>query len=377
MNDSTPGPPDAPKSPAEPTPQRPPEGPPEYKVYRARRRPLSRVTGGTDLEALKRRLSRAKGDEVERPPVERKRITPGRVVKWLALAVLGWLLLSFVLFMISAQVQEGVSDDAERALSRGGTLLSGSTILVLGSDARTGESIDESQLGPSRADSVMLVHAALGSVRKLSIPRDIEVDIPGHGTNKINAAYALGGPALTIKTVEQFLGNDLEINHLVEVDFEDFPELIDSLGGITVNNKTRVCSPPFDNFWKGLRFRRGEIDLNGRRALGYARVRKNLCAPAEDDRARAARQQEVLRALGAQVKSPSTFFRLPWVSWKAPEALKTDLKGPGLLALFADMATSSSDETAVLEAGCCINGSNLFVSAGAKRDAVEKLVNGG
>jgi LCP family protein required for cell wall assembly len=377
VNDSTPGPPDAPKPPAEPTPQRPPAGPPEYKVYRARRRPLSRVTGGTDLEALKRRLSRAKGDEVERPPVERKRITPGRVVKWLALAVLGWLLLSFLLFMISAQVQEGVSDDAERALSRGGTLLSGSTILVLGSDARTGESIDESQLGPSRADSVMLVHAALGSVRKLSIPRDIEVDIPGHGINKINAAYALGGPALTIKTVERFLGNDLEINHLVEVDFEDFPELIDSLGGITVNNKTRICSPPFDNFWKGLNFRRGEIELNGRRALGYARVRKNTCASGEDDRARAARQQEVLRALGAQVKSPSTFFRLPWVSWKAPKALKTDLKGPGLMALFADMATGSSDETAVLEAGCCINGSNLFVSDGAKRDAVEKLVNGG
>jgi LCP family protein required for cell wall assembly len=377
VNDSTPGPPDAPKPPAEPTPHRPPAGPPEYKVYRARKRPFSRLTGGTDLDALKRRLSRARGEEVERPPVERKRITPGRVVKWLALAVLGWLLLSFVLFMISAQVQEGVSDEAERALSRGGTLLSGSTILVLGSDARTGESIDESQGGPSRADSIMLVHAALGSVRKLSIPRDIEVNIPGHGTNKINAAYALGGPALTIKTVEQFLGNGLEINHLVEVDFEDFPELIDSLGGITVNNKTRVCSPPFDNFWKGLRFRRGEIDLNGRRALGYARVRKNQCAPAEDDRARAARQQEVLRALGAQVKSLSTFFRLPWVSWKAPKALKTDLKGPGLLALFADMATGSSDETAVLEAGCCINGSNLFVSAGAKRDAVDELVNGG
>ena len=385
MNDSTPGPPDAPKPPAEPTREPPPkgprrrprQGPPEYKVYRARKRPLSRLTGGTDLEALKRRLRRVRGDEVERPPVERKRITPGRVAKWLAIAVLGWLLLSFGLFMISAQVQEGVSDEAERALSRGGTLLSGSTILVLGSDARTGESIDESQGGPSRADSIMLVHAALGSVRKLSIPRDTEVNIPGHGTNKINAAYALGGPALTIKTVEQFLGNDLEINHLVEVDFKDFPELIDALGGITVTNKTRICSPPFDNFWKGLRFRRGEIDLDGRRALGYARVRKNLCAPAEDDRARAARQQELLRALGAQVKSPSTFFRLPWVSWKAPKALKTDLKGPGLLALFADMATGSSDETAVLEAGCCINGSNLFVSAGAKRDAVDQLVNGG
>jgi LCP family protein required for cell wall assembly len=381
VNDPTPGPPDPPQPPAAPPPQPPPEtpppGPPEYKVYRARKHPFRRLAGGADLDALKRRLSRAKGEEPGAPPSERRRITPGRVLKWLALAVLGWLLLSFVLFMVSAQVQEGVSDDAEKALSTGGTLLSGSTVLVLGSDARTGASIDESQSGPSRADSIMLVHAALGSVRKLSIPRDIEVQIPGHGTNKINAAYALGGPALTIETIEQFLGNDLEINHLVEVSFKNFPQLINSLGGITVNNKTRICSPPFDNFWKGLTFRRGEIELNGRRALGYARVRKNPCAPAEDDRDRAARQQEVLRAMGAQVKSPSTFFRLPWVSWKAPQALRTDLKGPGLMALFADMATGTSDETAVLEAGCCVNGSNLFVSDGAKRDAVDKLVNGG
>ncbi|MET0510763.1 MAG: LCP family protein [Thermoleophilaceae bacterium] len=360
MNNPTPGPPD----------------PPEYKVYRARKRPLSRLAGGTDFDSLKRRLSRAKGDDPGPDTRDRKRITPGRVLKWLALAVLGWLVLSFALFMISAQIQDGVSDEAERALSRKGNLMTGSTILVLGSDARTGESIDDSQGGPSRADTIMLVHAALGSVRKLSIPRDIEVEVPGHGINKINAAYALGGPALTIETVESFLGNGLKVNHLVEVDFEDFPELIDSLGGITVNNKSRICSPPFDNFWRGLIFRKGEIELDGRRALGFARVRKNPCAPAEDDRARAARQQEVLRALGAQAKSPSTFFRLPWVSWKAPKALKTDMKGPGLMALFADMATGNSDETEVLESGCCINGSNLFVSDGAKRAAVDKLLNG-
>ena len=146
----------------------------------------------------------------------------------------------------------------------------------------------------------MLVHSAFGSVRKLSIPRDVEVDVPGHGINKINAAYAFGGPALTIETVEGFLGNGLQINHVVEVDFKDFPDFIDSLGGVTVNNKTRVCSPPFDNFWKGLHFKKGEIDLDGRRALGYARVRKNSCAPAEDDRDRAARQQQVLRAIGSQ-----------------------------------------------------------------------------
>jgi LCP family protein required for cell wall assembly len=348
-------------------------GPPEYKVYRARKRPLSR---GMDLDGLRRQLGRVTGREPDSER-ERKRITPGRVLKWVVLAVVGWLLLSLVLFLVSAQLQDGVSADAERSLSQGGSMLGGSNILVLGSDARTGDSIDESASGPSRADTIMIVHAELGGVRKLSIPRDTEAEIPGHGSRKINAAYALGGPALTIETVENFLGSGLEINHLVEVDFKDFPAFIDALGGITVDNKSRVCSPPFDNFWRGLRFRKGELDLNGTRALGYARVRKNPCAPAEDDRARAARQQEVMRAIGAQAKSPSTFFRLPWVSWQAPRALKTDMKGPSLMGLFADIATSSSDETDVLQGTCCDLEGDIQVSPGTRAEAVDKLLNGG
>jgi LCP family protein required for cell wall assembly len=350
----------------------PTPGPPEYKVYRSRRKPKM---GGGDLDSLRKRLARHRDDDGPRPPRERGSITPGRVLKWVALAIAGWLLLSLVVFLISAQTQEGVSPETERALSDEGSLFSGSNILVLGSDARTGESIDESQSGPSRADTIMLVHAAFGSVRKLSIPRDVEVDIPGRGVNKINAAYAYGGAPLTIETIESFLGNGLQVNHVVEVDFKEFPDFIDSLGGITVKNRTRVCSPPFDNFWKGIRFRRGEIELDGRRALGYARVRKNTCAPNEDDRDRAARQQQVLAAIGSQVKSPSTFARLPWVSWNAPRTLKTDMNGLELMMLFADMATGSSDQTEVLEATCC-NGSNLFVSDGAKRDAVRKLLSG-
>ena len=350
----------------------PTPGPPEYKVYRSRRKPLAR---GGDLDALRRRLSRNRDGDEPRAPRDRPRITPGRVLKWVALAIAGWLLLSLVLFMISAQTQDGVSPATERALSSKGSLFTGSNVLVLGSDVRTGDSIDESQAGPGRSDTIMLVHSAFGSVRKLSIPRDVEVDVPGHGINKINAAYAFGGPALTIETVESFLGNGLEVNHVVEVNFKNFPEFIDSLGGVTVNNKTRVCSPPFDNFWKGLHFKKGEIELNGERALGYARVRKNNCAPAEDDRARAARQQEVLSAIGSQVKSPSTFFRLPWVSWHAPRTLRSDMNGFQLMGLFADMATGSSDKTEVLEATCC-RGTNLFVSDGAKADAVRKLEEG-
>jgi LCP family protein required for cell wall assembly len=351
----------------------PTPGPPEYKVYRARRRPRA---GGGDLDSLRKRLSRFRGDDGQ-PRLQRDKqpITPGRVFKWVGLALAAWLLLSLVLFMISATTQEGVSAETERALSSKGSLFGGSNILVLGSDVRTGDSIDKSQSGPGRSDTIMLVHAAFGSVRKLSIPRDVEVNIPGHGVNKINAAYALGGPPLTIETVETFLGHGLQVNHVVEVDFKEFPDFIDALGGVTVNNKTRICAPPFDNFWKGLHFPKGEIELNGRRALGYSRVRKNECAPAEDDRARAARQQQVLAAIGSKVKSPSTFVRLPWVSWNAPRTLKSDMNGVQLMGLFADMATGNSDDTEVLEATCC-NGSNLFVSEGSKRDAVRKLLEG-
>jgi LCP family protein required for cell wall assembly len=276
--------------------------------------------------------------------------------------------------MISAQMEEGVSAKAKDSLSTKGSLFSGSTILVLGTDQRTGDSIDKTQEGPPRADTIMLVHAAFGSVRKLSIPRDVRVEVPGHGTNKINAAYALGGPSLTVETVESFLGNGLEIDHLMEVDFEDFPALIDSLGGVTVDSPTKVCSPPFDNFWKGLKFRKGENKLDGAKALGYARIRKNDCAPNEDDRDRARRQQEVLAAMRSQAISPTTFLRLPWVSWRAPKTLKTDMRGPALMGLFADLASGGSGDPQVLETSCCMNGTDLFTSEGAKADAVRKLV---
>ena len=326
---------------------------PDYKVYRSRRqRPLR--SGGEGLQGLRDRL-RPGGD---RPPKEPKaprrpgspgRITPGRVARWMGLAVAGWLLLSLFLFMVSAQLEGGASSEAEAALSGSGNFFSGATVLVLGSDERKGDSIDETQGGPSRADSIMLVRAQLGGVRKLSIPRDASAEIPGHGTQKINGAYALGGPSLMIDTVEGFMGNGLKIDHLVEVDFEDFPEFIDAMGGITVTNTSKICAPEFDNFFRGFNLKKGERKLNGRRALGFARVRNNPCAPAENDLDRAERQQEVLNGIRGRLLSPSTFIRLPLVSWKAPQTIRTDLRGPGLLALAADIATGGSGETKVLE----------------------------
>ena len=337
---------------------------PEYKVYRSGR---GRIGSG-GLESLRGR-GRGGGGRASG-------MTPRRVLRWVVLGALAWVLLSIVLFVVSAQLERGVPSSADNALAGGGNMITGSTILVLGSDRRAGDSIDESQDGPARADSLLVLRAALGSVRKLSIPRDSLAEIPGHGAQKINAAYALGGAGLAIDTVEGFLGNGVEINHVVEVDFADFPELIDSLGGITVNNKSKICSPPFDNYYKGYNLPKGEQELDGEKALGFARVRKNNCAAGETDVDRAARQQEVLAGIRGAMLSPGAFVRLPWVSWNAPKTLQTDMASAGLFGLFADLVTGNSEDQNVLKPSClgCGPGGTLLVSPAEKRDAVDELM---
>ena len=105
------------------------------------------------------------------------------------------------------------------------------TILMLGTDnARVG-----GREGDMHSDSIMLLRTDPSHHRLyyLSIPRDIQVPIPGAGTQKINAAFQIGGPALAIRTIRQFTG--LEIDHVMVINFADFKDLIDALGGIDVN----------------------------------------------------------------------------------------------------------------------------------------------
>ena len=162
------------------------------------------------------------------------------MVKWLVLALVAWIGLSLVLFLISAQVnQDQVSAAAQAQLSDGGVgILKPQTTLILGSDQRTAGTKEPgaSTSGPSRSDSILLVRTGGGHSAKLSIPRDTVVDIPGHGRNKINAAYAIGGAALTVQTVKQYLG--ISIDHVFEVNFDNFPALVDAMGGI---NYTGGC----------------------------------------------------------------------------------------------------------------------------------------
>jgi LCP family protein required for cell wall assembly len=324
--------------------------PPDYKVYRARPRLLQR--GGRDGGSLLDELRGAPPGTPGAPPKRRRRITVGRVVKWLALALVGWLLLSVVLFLISATVQQDqVPASAEAALSGGGVgITSPQTTLVLGSDRRSPGTREPGATvsGPSRSDSIMLLRFGGGHSTKLSIPRDTIVDIPGHGRDKINAAYAFGGAALTVRTVEQYLGVD--VDHVFLVNFANFPSLIDAMGGIDYTGGCVVSriNGGFKNGGYTLRLKSGTSHLNGRQALALARTRENECRKTDTDFNRARRQQKILSAMKSRVFSLGGFVRLPLVSWNVPKSVQSDMGGPRLLAYALGLAFNGNAQTRVL-----------------------------
>jgi LCP family protein required for cell wall assembly len=347
--------------------------PPAYRKYRARRRLFER--GGDALQSLR---APAKPGRTRRP------ITVGRVLKWIAFAVTAWLLLSLVLFLISAQIQRAqISDEAQDVLAKGGAPpFSPTTVLFLGSDQRTEETAEpgSSTSGPSRSDSIILMRIGGGHNGRLSIPRDTVVDIPGRGRDKINASYAQGGPSLAIRTVERFLG--VEVDHLVEVSFDNFPDLIDAMGGIDYKGGCVVSriNGGFKNGGYTLRLPAGETHIDGKQALALARTRKNECNRNENDLTRARRQQKLLASMRDRLISPSTFLRLPWVSWAAPKAVQSDMAGPSLLGLFAGMATAGNPETRVLKPTGIVTlpdgGQGLTVSDAERRREVDAFLEG-
>ena len=123
-----------------------------------------------------------------------------------------------------------------------------------------------------------------------------------------------------------------------------------------------------------LRLKPGEHHLTGKQALTLARTRKNACHPEEDDLTRAKRQQDVLAAIKSRLVSPATFFRLPWVAWEAPKAIKSDMGGPSLLGLFGAIEIGGSPKPQVL--GGLQLGGGVGASEEEKRAAVRKFLKG-
>ena len=357
--------------------------PPQYKRYRAGPQLPWRRDSATSTRDELSELRR--GGRGPRLPRLGGRWTWRRALRWLAIAVGAWLVLSIVLFLFSAQfVKPGVSDAAKRALDGGGLLpFSAENVLVLGSDQRTTVTHEPgaSTSGPSRSDVLLLIRTGGGHSARLSIPRDTVVPIPGHGTTKINAAYAFGGAALAIQTVKDYLG--IKINHVVEINFDHFPQLIDAMGGVDVTTNTCVVSRINGGFRNGgftLRLHKGTNHLDGKQALALARTRHNLCHRNDSDLDRAKRQQELFNAMKRRLLSVPTFFRLPFVAWQAPQAIKSDMGGPTLMALFSALEVGGSPAPMVLTPDGSValpDGSvGLAVSDSERHTAVTQFLNG-
>jgi LCP family protein required for cell wall assembly len=134
----------------------------------------------------------------------------------------------------------------------------------------------------------------------------------------------------------------LPINHVAVVDFSTFPDVIDELGGITINVPKQIVSNRFDcplksqaecDRWKGWRFGKGPQTMDGRRALVYARIRENQLDPEESDLTRGGRQQQVVQAVADKMVSFTGFLRLPFVGDDVVRPLATDLTATELLEL--------------------------------------------
>jgi LCP family protein required for cell wall assembly len=199
----------------------------------------------------------------------------------------------------------------------------GTNILLVGTDSRadlTDEQRRELRTGSvegARADTLMVLHMpGLGQdPTLLSVPRDSYVEIPGYGFNKINAAYALEGPALMVDAVEQSTG--LAIEGYVEIGFDGFVDVVGAVGGV------RMCLPePVVEERSDLDLAAGCQELEGKDALAYVRMRY---ADPRGDLGRVERQRQFLAALVQEMTRPSTLL-VPWELHEAGTATGSALR---------------------------------------------------
>ena len=307
-----------------------------YRVYRG-----GRAKGRVPLDRPLRPGPSRDGQQPEKPKIRR----PRRRWSWkrrIAIGVLLVLLLVVIWSVAGYLSFRGGVSAANKRLDRmapsvhtvlshqnGAILSHPTTILLLGTDHMN----NDQRVYDFHSDSIMLLRTDPSKHRLayLSIPRDLRVDIPGHGPSKINAAMQLGGPALAVRTIENFTG--LPVDHVMVINFHDFRKLIDNIGGITIDVPEPILSNPFDcpytvrrcKTWKGWRFAKGKQHMNGWRAQIYSRIRENQLNPADTDITRGERQQQVIRAVESKLVSFGTFFGLPFNGNSLVRPLATDL----------------------------------------------------
>jgi LCP family protein required for cell wall assembly len=251
-------------------------------------------TGGGFFDGVRRTLGRVP--------------KPGFKLRYLWILVALWLvyLVAVPLFAWSKVDKINAFPPGHRPADQDGT-----NYLLVGSDSRAGLSAEQRKqlhtgnAAGQRTDTIVLVHDGSGPTLTMSIPRDSLVPIPGHGTTKINAAFAFGGPKLLIRTVEQNTG--IHIDHYVEIGLGGFVNIVDSVGGVTIC-PTHLMNDKLAN----LHVKKGCQHADGTVALAYARSRH--ADPQLGDIARGGQQREVMAAVGDKAISPWTVLN-PFRYW--------------------------------------------------------------
>src|SRR6202050_3426310 len=243
----------------------------------------------------------------------------------------------------------------------------GQNWLIAGSDTRSGLTSKQIKnlhvgfdFGTTNSDSLMLLHMGTGKPVLISIPRDSYVPIPGHGSNKINAALSIGGPTLLVQTVEAVTG--LKIDHYMGIGFGGLADVVSAVGGVQMCVKTAVpADPTGDSGFKGLAA--GCHNLTGTQTIAFVRDRHSS---ATSDLQRIQDQRAFLSALLSKATSPGVYLNpftaLPFGS-TAASAIAVD-KGTSLYDLVQAAFALRSPQTGTVP----IANPNLQTSAG---DAVE------
>lgn len=192
-----------------------------------------------------------------------------------------------------------------------------------------------------RSDTIMVAtfNPKDQSMKLLSIPRDARVEIPGKGEDKINHAYSKGGKELTIDTVEDFL--DIPIDYYATVNFDGIKNIVDIVGGITVDVPFDFKQNSDDPKAEKLEFYEGPMELDGRHALAYARMRK---VDPLGDIGRNERQQEVVKAIIDEIASAGTLLKVDKLTAEVGKNVETNLRVSELLGFYQKYSGFNSND---------------------------------
>jgi polyisoprenyl-teichoic acid--peptidoglycan teichoic acid transferase len=182
-----------------------------------------------------------------------------------------------------------------------------------------------------RSDTLMVAtfNPTDQTMKMLSLPRDTRVEIPGEGMDKINHSFSKGGKELTIETVEDFL--DIPIDYYATVNFDGFKNIVDIVGGITVDVPFDFTQNSDDPKAEKLEFTEGPMELDGRYALAYARMR--LQDP-NNDIGRNERQQQVVKAIIDEIASAGTLLKVDQLTDEVGKNVETNMRVSELLGFY-------------------------------------------